>query len=94
MHIRQFQRLIESIYLEKDSARGLPANFRWFIEEVGELSRAMRGNSKDQLAEEFADVLAWLCTMASICEVDLEEATRKYADGCPKCKETPCGCDT
>jgi NTP pyrophosphatase (non-canonical NTP hydrolase) len=93
MHIRQFQHLIESIYFQKDSARGLPANFCWFIEEVGELSRAMRGDNKVQLTEEFADVFAWLCTMASICQIDLEEAARKYAEGCPKCGQTPCACE-
>jgi NTP pyrophosphatase (non-canonical NTP hydrolase) len=93
MHIHEFQRLIEKIYLEKDRARGLSADFCWFIEEVGELSRAMRGKDKKRLAEEFADVLAWLSTIASICEIDLEAATDKYADGCPKCRRTPCACD-
>ena len=93
MEIREFQRLIERIYFEKDRARGLEAGFRWFVEEVGELARALREGDRERRAEEFADVFAWLSTMASICSVELEEAVRKYAKGCPKCGETPCGCE-
>lgn len=92
MEVREFQHLIEKIYLEKDRARGLEGTFRWFVEEVGELARAMRGGDRAELSEEFADVLAWLSTMASICGVDLEEAAGKYGKGCPKCGGTPCGC--
>ena len=93
MHIREFQQQIERIYFEKDSARGLDADFRWFVEEVGELARALRHSDRAHRAEEFADVLAWLTTMASICEIDLEDAAKKYANGCPKCGHTPCACD-
>jgi NTP pyrophosphatase (non-canonical NTP hydrolase) len=92
MEIRDFQRLIEAIYFQRDSARGLDGTFRWFLEEVGELARAIRRADREQLKEEFADCLAWLCTMASICEVNLEQAARKYDGGCPKCWQTPCGC--
>ena len=93
MHIREFQQQIERIYFEKDSARGLDADFRWFVEEVGELARALRHGDRAHRAEEFADVFAWLTTMASICEIDLEDAAKKYANGCPKCGRTPCACD-
>lgn len=92
MTINQFQRQIEAIFFEKDCARGLEADFRWFVEEVGELARAIRYDNKAKLAEEFADVFAWLNTMASICGVELEQAIEKYASGCPKCKQTPCVC--
>ncbi len=92
MTINEFQSLIEDIYYNKDSARGLPSTFMWFIEEVGELAQALRSSSPDELAEEFADVLAWLATTASIAGVDLDEAAQKYANGCPKCGHTPCNC--
>jgi NTP pyrophosphatase (non-canonical NTP hydrolase) len=92
MEVREFQQLIEKIYFEKDRARGLEGTFRWFVEEVGELARAMRGGDRAELSEEFADVFAWLSTMASICGVDLEEAAGKYGKGCPKCGGTPCQC--
>jgi NTP pyrophosphatase (non-canonical NTP hydrolase) len=92
--LREFQQLIEAIYFEKDKARGLEATYMWFAEEVGELTRALRrDDDRANLEEEFADVLAWLSTMASIRGIDLAEAARrKYGDGCPYCKATPCAC--
>ncbi len=92
MTISEFQSLIEDIYYNKDSTRGLPSTFMWFIEEVGELAQALRSGSPDELTEEFADVLAWLATTASIAGVNLDEAALKYANGCPKCGHTPCQC--
>jgi len=92
MTIGEFQGRIEAIYYEKDSRRGLDANFRWFVEEVGELARALRGGDAAQLAGEFADVFAWLCTLASLSGVKLEGAVQKYAQGCTKCGGRPCGC--
>jgi len=93
MQIADFQRLIEAIYFERDSARGLAGTHMWFCEEVGELTRALRRGRKEDLEGEFADVLAWLSTLASIAGVDLEEAAaRKYAEGCPRCSGTPCAC--
>jgi NTP pyrophosphatase (non-canonical NTP hydrolase) len=90
--ISDFQRQIEAIYFEKDRRRGLDADFRWFVEEVGELAKALRRGGRRELANEFADVFAWLATIASIAGVELEEAVRKYAGGCPKCGEAPCIC--
>jgi NTP pyrophosphatase (non-canonical NTP hydrolase) len=96
MRISEFQKLIEEIYLARDSARGRDRNFVWFVEEVGELARALtrpKDRSGQNLREEFADVLAWLATLASIEGISLEEAAReKYGRGCPKCGATPCRC--
>ncbi len=93
MQIREFQRRIEEIYYEKDSARGLAGTHMWFCEEVGELTRALRRNQKNELAGEFADVLAWLSTLASIAGIELEDvAQAKYGEGCPRCAAVPCSC--
>jgi NTP pyrophosphatase (non-canonical NTP hydrolase) len=93
MRIGEFQKQIEDIYYERDANRGLAGTHMWFCEEVGELTRALRRDRKDELEGEFADVLAWLATLASIAGIDLEEAARKkYAAGCPRCKSTPCAC--
>jgi len=93
MRIQDFQRLIEEIYHARDSARGLAGTHMWFCEEVGELTRALRRGEKRELEGEFADVLAWLATLASIAGVDLEAAARKkYEAGCPRCSRTPCAC--
>lgn len=96
MTISEFQKRIEEIYFDRDKARGRDATFVWFVEEVGELARALKRPSDPDganLREEFADVLAWLSTLASIAGVDLEEAAReKYERGCPKCRAAPCRC--
>jgi len=90
MDIAAFQQLIRDRYHETDAARGVPGTFLWFSEEIGELAEALgqreRGDGDaDNLEEEFADVLAWLTTLANITGVDLEQAIhRKYiADGGP-----------
>ena|SRR5581483_2338173 len=87
------QRLIRDTFGAKDSRRGVEGTFMWFMEEVGELSAALRGGPKEELAAEFADVLAWLATLANIAGVDLEAAVRaKYGGGCPGCRRSPCAC--
>ena len=92
--LRQFQKQIESIYFEKDKERGIEATYMWFAEEVGELTRALRrDDDRANLEEEFADVLAWLATLASIRGVDMAACVaKKYQDGCPYCHTTPCDC--
>jgi NTP pyrophosphatase (non-canonical NTP hydrolase) len=91
--VSEFQRLIEDIYGAKDGARGTPGTYMWLAEEVGELSRALRRGDRAGLEEEFADVFAWLSTLASMNGVDLEAvAAAKYAAGCPRCSSTPCAC--
>ncbi len=78
MDISEFQKLIAEKYEKRDRQRGVPATFMWFMEEIGELATALASEDKDNKEEEFADVLAWLCTLANISEVDLEKACRKY----------------
>ena len=82
------------MYGAKDQARGIDGTFMWLMEEVGELSAALRAGSPQELALEFADVLAWLATLANIAGVDLESAVRKkYGSGCPGCGQFVCRCD-
>jgi NTP pyrophosphatase (non-canonical NTP hydrolase) len=77
--VADFQKHIADRYEATDRARGTPATFLWFIEEVGELATALHGTDRANLEEEFADVLAWLCTLANINDVDLAAAAaRKY----------------
>jgi NTP pyrophosphatase (non-canonical NTP hydrolase) len=78
MYISQFQQLIAKKYKKRDQQRGTPATFMWFIEEVGELATALVSKDKKNTEEEFADVFAWLCTLANISNVDLEKACAKY----------------
>jgi len=93
VNIAEFQKKIEDIYYARDSARGLAGTHMWFCEEVGELTRALRRGRREELEGEFADVLAWLSTLASMSGIDLETAAAgKYAEGCPRCAGTPCRC--
>ncbi len=78
MTIQEFQEFIRHKYYPTDSRRGTAGTFLWFMEEVGELASALAGNDKAAKEEEFADVLAWLCTLANINDVDLEKAVQKY----------------
>ena len=94
MTIQKFQKQIEDIYFTRDSIRGIPLTFTWFVEEVGELAKEIRKEPRntERLREEFADVFAWLSTLASLLNISLEDAAQIYAEGCPKCDATPCGC--
>jgi NTP pyrophosphatase (non-canonical NTP hydrolase) len=94
LSLDDFQRLIRTMYLEKDVARGIDGTFMWLMEEVGELAAALREGTPDEQAEEFADVLAWLTTIANVAGVDLADALRrKYGAGCPGCGQFVCTCD-
>ena len=94
MTIDDLQALIEKMYSDKDRARGTPATFLWLCEEIGELAAALREGSTEEKAGEFADVIAWLVTLANINGIDLTAAlTAKYGKGCPGCERLVCTCD-
>ena len=95
MDLGDFQQLIERMYSHKDRERGAAGTFLWLMEEMGELAAAV-ADGKDQanLEEEFADVLAWLATLANVLDVDLSEALHaKYGQGCPGCGKMVCTCN-
>lgn len=90
MEIAAFQDVLRRTYVARDAERGIDGTFRWLTEEVGEVARALRGDG--DLEHEFGDVLAWVASLANLAGVDLEQAAARYAHGCPKCGEIPCGC--
>jgi NTP pyrophosphatase (non-canonical NTP hydrolase) len=87
-----FQQQMVDLYGDRDTERGLARTFAWFTEEVGELSRALFRGGHEERMHEFADVLAWLASLAAQSGVDLAEASGRYVDGCPRCGDTPCSC--
>ncbi len=88
-----FQQLIREMYMKKDVARGVDGTFMWLMEEVGELAAALRSGTHEEQLLEFADVLAWLATIANVVGVDLGEAVaKKYGAGCPGCGQYVCVC--
>ncbi|MEX0658983.1 MAG: MazG nucleotide pyrophosphohydrolase domain-containing protein [Egibacteraceae bacterium] len=92
MDLDDFQARMRLLYGDRDRERGLARTFAWFTEECGELSRALfRGDDEDR-RREFADVLAWLASLADQAGVDLAAAAERYTAGCPRCLATPCAC--
>lgn len=93
LSIVDLQRHIHEMYYDKDVVRGVDGTFMWLMEEVGELASALRGDDRENLAEEFADVIAWLTTIANVAGVDLNAAlVAKYGNGCPGCRRLVCQC--
>ncbi|MHA1144479.1 MAG: MazG nucleotide pyrophosphohydrolase domain-containing protein [Candidatus Helarchaeota archaeon] len=97
MEIREFQKLMKDLYYNKDKNRGIGKTFMWFVEEVGELANSLKESGDQQNTEsigaEMADVFAWLCSLANILNIDLEDVTlKKYPKACSKCKQNPCVC--
>jgi len=93
MHIREFQEMMKRLYFHRDSKRGVAGTYDWLVEEVEELGEALRAADKKALEDEFADVIAWLASLANVTNVDLEKAAlNKYDNKCPKCGQSPCRC--
>lgn len=92
MELRELQDVIERTFGDRDRGRGVPASVAWLCEEVGELAQAVRKGTRDQQLHEFADVVAWVATLANQMGIDLTEAVDRYKDGCPRCHAIPCGC--
>lgn len=92
MELQACQEVIERMYSHKDRVRGSAGTFLWFMEEVGELAAALADGSEAEKAGEFADVLAWLLTLANVEGIDMEAAFRKYSSGCPGCGRMVCTC--
>ena len=92
MDLANLQDVIERTYGERDRERGVPSTVAWLAEEVGELAQAVRKGNHDQRVHEFADVLAWVASLANQVDVDLTEAVQRYAGGCPRCGSVPCAC--
>ena len=94
MTLDDLQALIERMYSAKDRARGSARTFLWLAEEIGELAAALAEGTHEDKEGEFADVLAWIATLANVEGVNLAAAVRgKYGDGCPGCGQTVCACN-
>lgn len=94
MKIEEAQEMMHRIYGERDRARGVDGTLRRTFEELDELQEAIENKGSTQaLADEVADVFAWLCSLANLLEIDVSNAFyKKYSDVCSKCKKSPCVC--
>ena len=92
MDLAGLQDVIERTYGERDRERGVPSTVAWLAEEVGELAQAVRKGTPAQREHVFADVLAWVASLANQMDVDLDAAVQRYSAGCPRCSAIPCTC--
>jgi len=93
LRISEFQEMMHRIYFHKDSKRGATATYNWLVDEVTELGEALKTGDKKALEDEFADVIAWLASLANVTNISLEKASiNKYGNKCPKCRRSPCQC--
>jgi NTP pyrophosphatase (non-canonical NTP hydrolase) len=92
LSLAQLQARIEATFGERDRARGVDGTFRWWVEEVGEVAKALRRRDPAELEHELGDALAWLVSVANAVGVDLDRAVARFANGCPRCHHSPCTC--
>jgi NTP pyrophosphatase (non-canonical NTP hydrolase) len=94
MQISEFQQMMRQLYFKRDSERGVKGTFNWLVDEVEELGEEIKkGTDREATEKEFADVIAWLASLANIMGIDLERAAiNKYNNKCPKCQRSPCQC--
>jgi NTP pyrophosphatase (non-canonical NTP hydrolase) len=93
MQINEFQEMMRRLYFHRDSERGVKGTYDWLVEEVEELREALEEENKEATEKEFADVIAWLASLANITGINLEKAAlEKYNYKCPKCHQSPCQC--
>ena len=93
MHIHEFQEMMRRLYFHRDSERGVEGTYEWLAGELEELGEALKGDNKEATENEFADVIAWLASLANITGINLERAAiNKYSHKCPKCQQAPCQC--
>jgi|SaaInlStandDraft_1057018.scaffolds.fasta_scaffold32276_4 NTP pyrophosphatase (non-canonical NTP hydrolase) len=94
MKISKAQEIIHQAYGEKDRKRGTPGTFMYLVEEVGELSTALREEGKEERASELADVFAWTLSVAALEGIDLEKSFLEKYKVCSGCGKAVCSCDT
>jgi len=96
MKVSEFQKLMKDLYFHQDTKRGIEKTFIWLVEEIGELANTLKKGSEldsKQISEEMADIIAWMCSLANLLELDLEKALfDKYPNKCIKCNSNPCCC--
>jgi len=84
---------MRQLYFDRDSDRGTEGTLDWLVDEVEELREALKEGDTKAIEEEFADVLAWLASLANVVNINLEKvALSKYDNKCPKCGLSPCEC--
>ena len=97
MEIAEFQHLMQELYFQNDSQRGISRTALWLVEEMGELMHELKKPendiNRDAIGEEMADLYAWVASLANLLGIDLNLAIEtKYPGYCVKCGQNPCVC--
>ena len=78
MHIKEFQDMMRQLYFKRDKERGIDGTYNWLVDEVAELGEELKkGTDQEATEKEFADVIAWLASLANIIGIDLEKAAHQ-----------------
>ncbi len=102
--ISQWIKHFNDLYGANNRARGIDHALLRLIEEMHEAegahlfdcTRNLRMSLSERrlnVAREFADVLAWIFSIAGMLELDLEKAIiQRYGGVCERCRKRPCDC--
>jgi len=94
LELKTAQALMLQLYEKQDKKHGAEGTFIWLVEEIGELSEALRKKDKENISEEIADVLAWLLSLGNVMGIDVSDSFKeKYDSICPSCHKKPCNCN-
>lgn len=78
MQLSEVQKLMDDLYGQVDTDRGIPSTVAWLCEEVGELAQAVRKGTKEQQLHELGDVVAWVASLANQLDLSMDEAMERY----------------
>lgn len=104
-NITEWCKHLETVYGVKNGAQGIFFALMRLGEELHGIEHILLNDSRQpdtsltelrrRLTEEFADVLAWIFSIASLLELELnlgEFVDIRYGDACSRCKKRPCQC--
>ena len=96
MEIAEFQHLMQELYFQNDSQRGISRTALWLVEEMGELMHELKKPendiNRDAIGEEMADLYAGrIFSQFAWIHLNLAIET-KYPGYCVKCGRNPCVC--
>jgi len=77
-HLSGLQQLVRQRFLAHDKEHSSERAFAFFIEEVGELARAISRRDRDNMEEEIGEVLMWLLSLANLHDIDIDRAVDRY----------------
>ena len=68
--LKETQNMMKTLYFNRDKERGQLGTYKWLKDEIEELGEALSENDEKALEAEFADVIAWLASLANLRNVD------------------------